>query len=51
MGWLILGIGGTVATAGIGLLLIWPICMIDAYQRGRHTLMAADLEKIARGIQ
>lgn len=51
VGWLILGIGGTVATAGIGLLLIWPICMIDAYQRGRHTLMAADLEKIARGIQ
>jgi len=50
LGWMILGIGGAVVTAGVGLILIWPVCMIDAYQKGRHTIMAADIEKLARSV-
>jgi len=50
LGWMILGIGGAVVTAGVGLILIWPVCMIDAYQKGRHTVMAADIEKLARSV-
>ena len=53
LGWMILGIGGAVVTADVGLnasILIWPVCMIDAYQKGRHTVMAADIEKLARSV-
>ena len=48
--WMILGICVAVVTFGVGLILIWPVCMIDAYQKGRHTVMAADIEKLARSV-
>jgi len=47
--WMMLGICA-VGAAGVGLILIWPVCMIDAYQKGRHTVMAADIEKLARSV-
>ena len=49
LGWMILGIVGALP-AGVGLILVWPVCMIDAYQKGRHTVMAADIEKLARSV-
>lgn len=48
--YMIIGIGGAILTAGVGLIIIWPVFMIDAYQKGRHTLMASDLEAISKAI-
>jgi len=48
--WMILGICVAVGSSDVGLILVWSICMIDAYQKGRHTVMAADIEKLAGSV-
>lgn len=49
--WFAVGVIFAVPTAGAGLLLVWPICMICVWSLGKHTLMAEDMESIRRVIK
>lgn len=49
--WFVVGFIAAVVSAGVGLLVVWPICMICVWSLGKHTLMAQDLEAISRAIK
>jgi len=48
--WFVVGVVAAVA-GGVGLLVVWPICMICVWSLGKHTMMAEDMESIRRAIK